>query len=345
MDAESAQRHPSRNPCWRGRSSDGAAVFVKFENTVAGIGLKTDGTRTFYQLRAEHHRMRAAVSTLEPTAVSPDGMVQIYPWRTPLSHSESLVSGELDPRVVEAIARDIARLHGVEAELCTGVPVTDAEPIPGGYGVPSLPIEVVPGLSGAQLAVWGLLHGDDELLDQARATVLAPSDGTDRTFIHGDLRLDQILLAEAGEQAPASIIDWESFGYGDPARDTGTFIGNILNVVLMKEILATKRRGRQADWQEAIQRGLDLARPLLVAFLAAYRAEADLAELDMKDHVRRALRFAGWHQFDRMLATAEEAAIITPLAKALAGVGRAFVLQPDEADKEWGLSDAYTSAH
>ncbi|MBF6242231.1 MULTISPECIES: phosphotransferase [Nocardia] len=331
VDDTDEQRFVGRNPCWRGRDLSGESVFVKREDR--------GGTRKFFRMRTVNAELRSAVTVIEPSATSADGRIQVYPWHQSPSGSEQLAAGKLGRNVVIAVAADIARLHST----ATSATVPAAEPLPGTYGIPSLPIAALPGLSGGQLAVWTLLHSDTEVLDTANATVLADPPEHLRRYIHGDLRTDQILLDEHDEDAFAAIIDWESFGSGDPARDTGTFMGNLLNIVATREIVTAKRAEAEPDWQHEMAGAMMRSREFMVDFLTAYfDGRPGIPAESIRDHIRRAIRFAGWHQFDRLLACSDAAPTVTPFAKALAGVGRTFLLFPDEIDEELSLTDACT---
>lgn len=102
-------------------------------------------------------------------------------------------------------------------------------------------------------------------------------------LIHRDLRFPNILVQP--ETANVRIIDWEKFGWGDPAYDLGTVIANYLMIWLRSLV---------------IHKGLDLASTLKLAkvsiaqlqpSLAALRS-AYFAEFSEIDFVR-SLQFAG----------------------------------------------------
>ncbi|MEV6429917.1 phosphotransferase [Nocardia sp. NPDC051463] len=338
--------HAGRNPCWKGRASDGELVFVKIEELIDPKA-SVDGNRsralTFFDMRVDSAELKNFVSAIDPRAISPDGRIQVYPWQSSVSGSDLLTEGKLDRAVVQGVAASIQRLHaaGTEARDIAGPHI--AESLPGTYGIPALPVELIPTLSGGQLCAWALMHNDKQLMETARATVLAEYRASDQTYIHGDLRIDQVLLDEADGNRFSAIIDWESFGRGDPARDTGTFMGNVLNIIATTEVWNVKRTVAEPDWQEQIRRAVECARPYLIDFLSAYFGKQRVPISEMRDHIVRAIRFAGWHQFDRLLASADSAALISPLTKAMAGVGRTFLLFPHDIDEELGLTHACAS--
>lgn len=338
--------HAGRNPCWKGRTADGDFVFVKIEEAIDPKA-STDGIRsralTFFDMRVDSAELKKFVSAIDPRVTSPDGRIQVYPWQSSVSGSELLTEGKLDRAVVQKVAASIQSLHaaGTAAPEAAGPHI--AESLPGTYGIPALPVDLIPSLSGGQLSAWALMHNDPELMETARATVLAEYRASDRTYIHGDLRIDQVLLDEADGNRFSAIIDWESFGRGDPARDTGTFMGNVLNIIATTEVWNVKRTVTEPDWQDQIRRAVECAKPYLIDFLAAYFGKRRMSFSEIRDHIVRAIRFAGWHQFDRLLASADNAALLSPLTKAMAGVGRTFILFPHDIDEELGLTHACAS--
>ncbi len=52
----------------------------------------------------------------------------------------------------------------------------------------------------------------------------------------------------------------------------------------------------------------------------------------------RAAAYAGWHLYDRLIATAESHATLNPVARAAAGIGRTVLLDPAGAARTLGLA-------
>lgn len=71
---------------------------------------------------------------------------------------------------------------------------------------------------------------------------------------------------------------------------------------------------------------LEAARPALTAFAEGYRSLRTASDQGL---AVRAVAFAGWHLFDRVLAAAAFRSDLSPVHRAAAGVGRTALAAPD----------------
>ncbi|MBT1192995.1 class V lanthionine synthetase subunit LxmK [Rhodococcoides kroppenstedtii] len=238
-----------------------------------------------------------------------------------------MVDQRFTPAVAATLGRTVARLHSLELP---DLPVRDDRPTPApAVGLLSgIPLRHVRHLTGGELAAYGLIQADAVLCDALRALASdsAAAAAAATTPIHGDLRADQVLVR--GDDV--WVVDWEEFGAGDPARDTGSFLGEwlyraVLDIPTARGGGDALARGGSAD--AVLRRGREKARalaPISRAFWLAYRAERAVDD----DFVRRTGAFAGWHLLDRLLAGAATNAVLPAIHRAAAGVGRSGVLNP-----------------
>ncbi len=100
-------------------------------------------------------------------------------------------------------------------------------------------------------------------------------DGTEVTFIHGDLYETQMILNDSG--ALAKYLDLDESGYGDPAMDVGYLVAHILliNPIARQTIQGIPNPG--ADEQKVTAE----------AFLKAYKAEAGIDGPDWATFIDR----------------------------------------------------------
>ena len=110
----------------------------------------------------------------------------------------------------ERLAEMLSAIHGVDV---AGVGLT-------GFGRPE-------GYLARQLARWQRqwelsntrdMPGYDRLVERLAAGL--PDDG-DHTLVHGDFRLDNMLVTLGAHPAVAAVVDWEMSTLGDPLADLG----------------------------------------------------------------------------------------------------------------------------
>ncbi|CAM5674675.1 Aminoglycoside phosphotransferase family protein OS=Streptomyces alboniger OX=132473 GN=CP975_34890 PE=4 SV=1 [Streptomyces alboniger] len=191
--------------------------------------------------------------------------------------------------------------------------------------------------TGAFVQAWGLLQRDAALLEgleRLRATEAEVA----RVPVHGDLRLDQFLLAENAFY----VNDWEEFRLGDPARDVGAYVGEWLHRAVLRIPAQETDDAFSAvlTHEEVVARGseeLDRVLPLVSAFHRGYREGGGP---DDDGLVVRATSYAGWHLIDRLIASTRESGRLSAIVRAAAGIGRTALLDPRSFVSTVGLGEA-----
>ncbi|SDP74920.1 hypothetical protein SAMN04487905_10895 [Actinopolyspora xinjiangensis] len=250
-----------------------------------------------------------------------------------------------------ALGRILAAVHALDVER---VPErTEPLHMPPVAFLDALPWKLYRQASASVLRVWNRLQRDEEVADALRVLQRDEAAATP-TAIHGDFRLDQLLL---GHDEVLRLVDIEEFRRGDPARDVGSMVGEwlhraALDIVTDRSGAAGAAAGAAAaelelDHEDVVAGGtaaLDRQRPVITRFWESYwAARGDTAT---PEFVRRAARFAGWHMFDRLLAVAEYVPRVSAVHWAAAGIGRQALLNPGDAAPALGLpslSDAELS--
>lgn len=307
-----------RNENWLGRTTSGDDVFVKL---VAGT---PQTVRSRVEAIAVAQRVLSQVPevrTPELLATAQDDGVVVFRRILDATDGGSLLrDDELTDDVAEDVGRALAATH------CATVPEgatvsTEPSPLPPVGSLTALPLAVFPQLSAAELETWSLLQQDRELV-AALAALRQEEAAAPTAPIHGDLRLDQFLLAE-GE---LWLCDWEEFRLGDPARDLGALVGEFLNHAFSQ--LTEIEDGATVDHASIMKRGSDRLEEILPTIRRTVDAYEQAVGHPVDDMLLRACRFAGWHLIDRLLAAAHEKARLHPLARAVAGIGRSIVTGP-----------------
>ncbi|MES4906551.1 MULTISPECIES: class V lanthionine synthetase subunit LxmK [unclassified Streptomyces] len=326
--------HPGRNDNWAGRTEDGTRVFVKrLDRRTHDATARFDRAYAFQVVRAA----AGPFSWSAPAFLGGDreALVLVY------ALLEGAVSGAVlaeesrfDAALAHRAGRAVGELHCFHP---AGVPGAGAGQARGlASRLSALTVAEYTRSSAAELAFWALLQHDDDL--KAALHALGRRSGAAApTPAHGDLRLDQFLLH--GDEL--HLCDWEEFRLADPARDVGGFVGQWLfraATLMFTEFEpsppdnaagAADPSGADGGVHASLVRGgadrLDAVRPLIAAFWRGYREARPTADPGLAE---RAVAYAGWHLFDRVLATATHSARLTAVQRGTAGVGRAALLAP-----------------
>ncbi|MFH9134593.1 phosphotransferase [Streptomyces sp. NPDC017524] len=343
-----------RNDNWAGTTTRGQQVFVK---TVAR---SSDGSRPEIDralaFEASAARLPAGSPLRTPEHLGTDRAAAVSAFRLlpgARSGSEVALDGDFDEELCREAGRAVATLHAMEPvggpastgqAAAFGVPGpadpaggtaeavidTGEAPLPPMRWLRAFPWSEVQDRSMAQIAAWKLVQDDAEVV--AALHRLRERERTaPHTPAHCDLRFDQFIV----HGGSLYLCDWEEFRWADPARDVGAFVGEWLFQATYSVFAPTGEAaagdtvalGFDLTHQEIVERGTAGLRrhlPRVAAFWAGYTGcrtpDPELAE--------RAVGFAGWHLFDRLIATAQAHAVLNPVARAAAGIGRTLLLNP-----------------
>jgi len=257
-----------------------------------------------------------------------------------VSGNALLVQERFTPQLCAQVGLALGRLHSAPpagSEL-----PRRAAALPTERMLRALPLEAVNAMTAGEVDAWRLIQSDESLLGYV-GRLREHSAAAEPVSIHGDLRIDQVLVADEA----AYLVDWEEFGPGDPAYDTGSWVGEwvyraVLDIPTARgDGVGTdeshgvlEHRGLDAD--EIVRRGvakLDALSPQIVAFWDAYRAERAVDA----DELARVTGYAGWHLLDRLLALAHSKAVLPGVPRAAAGVGKRLLANPAGAAEALGL--------
>ncbi|MFD4028509.1 class V lanthionine synthetase subunit LxmK [Streptomyces sp. NPDC058576] len=338
-----------RNDNWAGTTTRGQQVFVK---TVARA---PDGSRPEIDralaFEASAARLPAGSPLRTPEHLGTDRDLAVSAFRLlpgSRSGSEVALDGDFDEALCREAGRAVATLHTlgtVDGEDPASAPAIDTgeAPLPPMRWLRAFPWSEVQDRSMAQIAAWKLVQDDTEVV--AALHRLRERERTaPHTPAHCDLRFDQFLVHDGA----LYLCDWEEFRLADPARDVGAFVGEWLFQATYSVFAPT---GEPTTAQDAVALGFDLAHeeivergaaglrrhiPRIAAFWEGY-TECRTPDPEL---AARAVGFAGWHLYDRLIATAQAHAVLNPVARAAAGIGRTLLLNPAGAVATLRLADS-----
>ncbi|WP_290055700.1 class V lanthionine synthetase subunit LxmK [Amycolatopsis solani] len=310
-----------RHRNWAGATVSGAGVFVKRIEAASPdgaarlgrlISLESADWNPAPRPRCHGWDLRSGMLVYELIAPARDG-------------ARLADDGDFDEATAAVLGHLVAGLHNEDPPpwLDTSIPR-----LPPRHELDALPLDAFRAACAAELELWRLLQGDDALTSAIHELNVAP-DGL-HTPTHCDLRLDQFVVGEEGVR----LADWDELRLADPARDVGAFAGEWLYRSTQRIVFEDGTPGHR----DVVAKGaaqFAAVRPLIAAFWRAYldhRREPD------PDLARRSAAFAGWHQFDRVLAAAHGQSRLLPVERAAAGIGRAVLLAPQRFTTTLGLA-------
>jgi hypothetical protein len=336
FDADAVVAHIGRNDNWAGTTTTGAKVFVKR----VGGGDPADVLRRYHRILAfETIASRLSGSELRgPELLGSDEEHRLVAF-TRLEDAQSGFELSTDDAFDDALCRRAGRILGIlhTLPLEPGTLDDDPHPSPSMDHFDALSLPVFIHSAFAEIESWSLLQADAELAaalhELRRRETAAPQVPT-----HGDIRLDQYLLAAED----LYLSDWEELRSGDAARDIGGFAGEWLYRVIQgipKSISEDPGQtfGREATHEDILAHGareIDRLRPRIEAFWAGYRETRPTLD---DGFTTRVAAFTGWHMIDRMLAGAKFGTRLSAGDRAAAGIGRTVLLAPQNFTSVLGL--------
>lgn len=224
----------------------------------------------------------------------------------------AVANGTADVTLLEQCMAAIGSLHcqPVDPTMDTSLPEYPPQHV-GAVG-----LAYMENATFGELSLWQILQHDRELAAGLARLAAAPFTPTP---IHGDFRPDQVLFDGEG----VIVLDWEEFRAGDPCRDLGAFLGEVLHHGIRRFASGASTDGHTVDDHAIVQHGVELisqVRPVLQRCRRAYPRP-------MSEHDEaRLLGFIGWHLFDRALVNASVNGRLGANDRALAGIGRKLLL-------------------
>lgn len=182
--------------------------------------------------------------------------------------------------------------------------------------------------SMGQRQVIETLHNMPALADVVKALACLNCDDDHKTFIHGDLKWDNVLVSSSGSVGPARVVlvDWEFSGIGHPLWDVGTVLGEFLVVWGLSIPIIDPVRPDRYVHLAAIS--LQELQPAMRAFWDGYTgaepARADLAARWATD----AARFAGARIVQAAYERAQVVSQLTPHLNLLIQLGLNVIQSP-----------------
>lgn len=319
LDEASSPGGRSNN--WLGTTTSGQRIFAKHlpRSTSGGIDAFT---RTLAHAQTDRAGASPALLGADPAT----GLVVFNGLEGAESGVDRALARRFEPAMSDQVGQQLARVHA--ATIAPDLVDDEPSVMPPLTWLEGLPWAAVQTMNGAQLEAWRLLQNDPDVV-AALVRLRAREQLAPLVPIHGDLRLDQVLVTDVDVQ----LCDWECFRLGDAARDLGAYIGEWIYHSVFR-IFATDGDSAWAGGAATVSHEEVMARGnanltdnavQVQAFWGGYQSVRDIDD-DLRS---RAFAFAGWHVIDRFLAAAESQSSLHPVAKAAAGIGRAALVNPD----------------
>ncbi|AZZ54665.1 phosphotransferase [Rathayibacter iranicus] len=294
-------------------------------------GGQADADRRFRNTVEWEAVRRAHALTFSPPMLSSDAQARtvVFPYLLEARSLQQVLDSAHETNEVErlfaragAILGELHSISGLQPTLVTDGP--EDEPL---HGFDWLTPAAFERASGGELDCWRLFQHDAELIEIVRAWTTGQ-----RRFAmvpsHGDLRPDQFLVGADGEPV---LIDWEEFTVAPAHRDVAGLLGAVLFDAVVRAFTGIDSPESSAlDFHNLLlDRGetmLSRARPVAAAILEGYRS-CCTEPLDRNELARG----IGWYVIERVIARSMMSYSMPAVDRALAGIGRQAMLEPDGA--------------
>lgn len=317
--------HIGRNDNWAGTTTTGAPVFIKrLGGESRDVQRRLKAVRAFEELRATGPE--SAPTSPRCLGWSEEDAIVVFELLSDSRSAAELADDDdFDDKHAYRVGGMLGGLHSLDP--CARVALEDAPaPLPPLPYFEALPLERYQAASFAELELWRLLQRDEELTEAVRG-LRADEGRAPLCPIHGDFRLDQVVL----DHDTPHLLDWEELRRGDPARDIGAYTGEWLHRAI--------RALPGADDNDVVARGvreLSRLRPMVERFREGYQAAGRPLGRGL---VLRSVRFAGWHVIDRVMAAAAQRPHLSPVERAALGIARTVLITPAAVTALLGLED------
>lgn len=150
-----------------------------------------------------------------------------------------------------------------------------------------------------------------------------------RCLIHADAKSDNVMVRPRSRSGAADLrfVDWELAGWGDPAWDVGTVIGDYLYHWLAS--IRPSTDGTLDDWLARARIPFDRVRVAVAAFWDAYSRHGVLGASG--PDVMRAVGYAGVFLLDRALAAVVTLGSLPSSALCSLQVAKQLIREPETA--------------
>ncbi|MGH3840848.1 MAG: class V lanthionine synthetase subunit LxmK [Pseudonocardiaceae bacterium] len=325
-----------RNENWLGRTTTGRRIFIKrIVGSEAEVTCGIRRTAAFYRTYSDFTK-RNLLHTAELLGQDEEAAVQVFEgFDGARNGAQVALSQDFDAILGAKAGEAIGALHGIDPTNVIAVERTLPAP-PHEDLFRGLTMEVFYESSYAQLQAWNVMQQDFIIVDLLALLDRTMAGGV-KVPVHGDLRLDQFLIANNR----LYLTDWEAFQLADPAQDVGSFVGEWLYHAVVQFLAARARSSARRkvpvpnialteNWRPYSQ-----VRPVVQAFWLAYQkgqpAGPKLAQ--------RAIVFASCHLLERLLIDAQIRPRLDGGGRALFSVARTILLSPEKFIPVLGLGD------
>ncbi len=189
------------------------------------------------------------------------------------------------------------------------------------------PLDALRYLSAASIELIASIQRDEPFaaaLDDLRAGWRVEA------LVHRDVKLANCIAVPAPQQARltrVALVDWEMAGWGDPALDVGSAIGELLGFGLATIPDGLDPRDRRGA--EQAQRPWPAVRPALASLWRAYARARGLSGRPAEQLLARSVRYAAARLVQSGYEDTQEAGCLTARIGSALRLARGLLLEPD----------------
>lgn len=299
---------------------DGEKIY--FKKNIKGP--KNDSIRRFNNLIKWDDLIKEMPNIYSPklTNVEKDDLCLLYEWITDSHSLEDYLQNEhpkLEQLIIEA-SKILAEIHTFkykEIDLDNENELPNKEKL-----LFALDKYEYASCTGAELELYNLLQQDKQLID----TLSKRENILDYALCHGDVRLDQFVYDEEN----LWIIDFEELRVGDPSKDLSGIIGSLYFDCLLKTFSKTTQETSNEEEveQQFIERGVDYIEKISPVIQSSINTYTEINEIN----TRQLFINVGWFIIERIMSRAKFTFRLSATDKAILGIGREIILNPDSLE-------------
>ena len=216
---------PRRNNNWRVERGIGTGVFLKIAGSpdaMHSVAHEAAVLRAVAQARPLRRQLFPVLLVHDTTCgVLATGLAV---GRTVRQHAER--HGGPRPRVAALAGDALGRLHALSDSLLTRV--QQSSPTPWVLSIDSPPMDLYLGASAAGLQFIATAQRFPQVTSALRRIRASWTEGS---FIHGDLRWDNVIVDSGSRRV--TLVDWETGGSGAAAWDVGSYLAEFLMIWIL----------------------------------------------------------------------------------------------------------------
>ncbi len=320
----SVRRNRNLRVSWR----DGTGYFVKLPDDRSPLSRQTiRAEAAFYRIATEVNALRHVTVPLVHVDDRHDLLVLELLARhdTLLDRLRQAPRGTFPIALHARVAGELGSLHSLDGERMGLASPPAVAPVPH-YARPSP--WVLHFATPATLLVLEML-GDLPSVDDGLADLASTWQA--QTVVHGDIRPENVLIAETDHASDLRLVDWELCHLGDPAQDVGALVAAAVTATLGQASFTSPEEDPSPRPWHDLEEASTVLQATCSAIITAYTRSRDLKGRQRREFFVRATRYAAARLIQGVMEMADRHDAVTTSGCAMVEMAGNIFADPDHA--------------